>query len=455
MQPGIFREYDIRGVVKTQLTAPVVEDIGRAFGTYLLQQGAGAAVVGYDNRATSPELFAALSEGLLSTGCDVIDIGCVVTPILYFARLHFGIDGGVMITGSHNPPEFNGFKLASGPGTIYGEQIQQLYRIAQRGDFARGRGRRSSRDAVPAYLQMLRDKITLGPRPLKVVADAGNGTAALFAEEVIRGWGCAVVPLYCTSDPTFPHHHPDPVKAENLADLQRVVVEQGADLGVAYDGDADRIGVVDDRGRVVWGDQLMCLYWREILAARPGSPAIIEVKCSQALFDEVQRLGGKPFFYRTGHSLIKAKMREVGAPFAGEMSGHMFFADEFYGHDDAFYATGRLLRLLSGQERPLSELIDELPRFHVTPEVRVDCADDLKFAVVDRLKEHFHGRRAVIDVDGVRVLFAGGWGLVRASNTQPVLVLRCEGSTAAELEAIKAEMAAALQGVGVTVGAWV
>lgn len=444
VNPEIFREYDVRGVVGRDLTLQTVELLGRAYGTYIQDHGTREVIVGRDNRESSDPFRDALVQGLVSTGCDVIDIGTVITPILYFARVHYGIDGGVMITGSHNPPDNNGFKMARGFGTIYGQEIQKLREIIETDAFRAGRGTVQTRNVAPAYLKMLSEKIVLGPRKLKVVADCGNGTASLFAPEFLRSLGCEVVPLYCESDFRFPNHHPDPVKPENLRDLIRLVKEAGADLGLAYDGDADRIGAVDDQGNVIWGDMLMVLYWKEILEKHPGAPAIIEVKCSQALVDEVRRMGGRPIFYRTGHSLIKAKMKELHAVFTGEMSGHMFFADEYYGFDDALYASGRLLRILSNTEKPLSELVGAIPKYHSTPETRVDCPDRDKFRVVSEIREYFKTRYEVIDVDGARVLFPGGWGLVRASNTQPVLVVRCEGRTREDLERIKDEMTAAL-----------
>lgn len=446
INPDIFRQYDIRGVADRDLTSETVELLGRAFGTYLREHGGVEVIVGRDNRLSSGRLRDDLVRGLLAAGCRVIDVGEVVTPIVYFARIHFGIDGAVMITGSHNPPGENGFKISRGSGTIYGEEIQRLRELMEKGEFYRGSGTVEERDAVTPYLSMLREKIRLGPRRLKVVVDCGNGTAGLFAEKIMENWGVKCCPLYCEPDPTFPHHQPDPVKTANLADLRREVQERGADLGVAYDGDADRIGVVDEKGNIIWGDKLMCLYWREILARYPGSPAIIEVKCSQALEEEVRRLGGKPFFYKTGHSLIKAKMKEVGAVFTGEMSGHMFFADEYYGYDDAFYAAGRLLRILSREERPLSELLSHVPEYYSTAETRVPCPDRDKFRIVDELVRHFRAKYDVIDVDGARVLFGDGWGLVRASNTQPVLVARCEARTREGLERICGIMKEALRG---------
>lgn len=441
---NIFREYDIRGVADRDLTDETVTLLGKAFGTSARRKGLKDVLVGMDNRVSSPRLKNALTEGLTSTGCRVVDIGTVVTPILYFARVNYGIEAAVMITGSHNPPEDNGFKMALGPGTIYGEEIQDLRRLIEAGDLETGRGGVDTANPVPDYMSMIREKIKLGPRKLKVAVDCGNGTASYFAVELISSLGCEVLDLYCEPDPSFPNHHPDPVKRKNLTAMIDLVLSKGANVGVAFDGDADRIGVVDDKGEVIWGDQLMAVFWPEILQKYPSAPAIIEVKCSQSLVDEVQRLGGKPVFYKTGHSLIKAKMKELNAPFTGEMSGHMFFADEYYGYDDAFYAAGRLLRLLSNTDKPLSAMISRLPRYYSTAETRIPCPDEEKFGVVKKLQEYFRGKYEVIDVDGVRVLFGDGWGLVRASNTQPVLVGRCEAKTPERLEVIAATMKEAL-----------
>lgn len=444
---GIFREYDIRGVFEQDLTPEVAARVARAFAAYLRRtapRGDLAVVVGHDNRLSSPALHRAVTDALVESGCQVTDVGLVTTPVFYFARVHLGIDGGVMVTASHNPPEYNGFKLAHEFGTLYGEQIQEVRRLAEAGEFVRGQGSVRRVDVRPAYRAAVVEKVRLGPRRLKVVVDCGNGTASTVAPDVLRDLGVEVVPLYCDSDPTFPHHHPDPVDPKNLKDLIRAVREERADVGIGFDGDGDRIGVVDDRGRIVWGDELMILFWREILPKYPGAQAIVEVKCSQALVDEIRRLGGRPFFYRTGHSLIKAKMKEIGAVFTGEMSGHMFFADEWYGFDDAVYAAARLLRILSNTDRPLSELLADVPRYFATPEVRVPCPDDRKFAVVAELVRHFKERYEVVDVDGARVLFPDGWGLVRASNTQPVLVVRAEGTTPEALRRIQRTLEEAL-----------
>jgi len=444
VNPDIFRQYDIRGVAERDLTPETVELLGKAFGTYIQRHGSTQVIVGRDNRVSSERLRDDLVWGLMATGCKVIDIGEVVTPIVYYARMHFNVDGAIMITGSHNPSDENGFKISRGDGTIHGAEIQRLREIMEQGEFTKGKGELEERDAVTTYMSMLQKKIQLGPRNLKVAVDCGNGTASLFAERVLQRWGVECFPLYCEPDATFPNHQPDPVKTVNLTDLQQLVREKKADLGVAYDGDADRIGVVDNNGNIIWGDTLMCLFWREILARRQGAPCIIEVKCSQALEDEVRRMGGKPFFYKTGHSLIKAKMKEVDAVFTGEMSGHMFFADEYYGFDDAFYATGRLLRILSQGDQTLSDLLSAVPKYHSTAETRVSCADSEKFRVVDDLVKKFQAEYDVIDVDGARVLFGDGWGLVRSSNTQPVLVVRCEGKTPEALERICGIMQEAL-----------
>ncbi|MGH2454273.1 MAG: phosphomannomutase/phosphoglucomutase [bacterium] len=442
----IFREYDIRGLVASEITPEVAAAIGRAFTLYLHERGVtGPMIIGRDNRLSSPALRDAVAAALAEAGFPVFDLGIVITPVFYFARVYLGFDGGVMITASHNPPEYNGMKLATGPGTLYGEEIQKVRRLTGRGGVhPAARGKVSECDVLPAYLQMLREKITLGPRRLRVAVDCGNGTASLIAPDAIEAWGCETLRQHCDSDPTFPHHHPDPVKEENLRDLVELVRREHCDVGIGFDGDGDRIGVVDDQGTIIWGDTLMALFWREILPRHPGTPAIIEVKCSQALVEEVERLGGRPLFYRTGHSLIKAKMRELGAVFTGEMSGHMFFADEYYGYDDAVYAAGRLLRILSHSDAPLSALLASIPRYPITPEVRVDAPDEVKFEVVRRLTEEFKRRYDVIDVDGARVLFPGGWGLIRASNTQPALVLRAEAKTVEGLAGIKRSVEEAL-----------
>lgn len=468
--PNIFREYDVRGLAGPELNAATARIIGRAYAEWIEERPEFAAgprrmVVGRDNRLSSPELAGGIARGFADAGWQVVDLGVVPTPVFYFARVKHGLDAGVMVTGSHNEAQFNGFKLAWGPGTIYGEDIQELGRRARRlaetaTEAAAGGDPFAERlDPLPSYFSDLTGRIRLQgrggrrARPLRVAVDCGSGAASLVAPSLFRDLGCEVLSLYCEPDGNFPGHWPDPVKAENLVELQQAVREEGADLGVAFDGDADRLGVVDDQGQILWGDDLMILFWREILAKNPKAKAIIEVKCSQALVDEVRRLGGEPLFYRTGHSLIKAKMREISALFAGEMSGHLFFADEYYGFDDAIYAATRLMRILDGSDRPLSELLADRPRYYATPETRLECPDDTKFAVVESVRRHFVNEgREVIDVDGARVLFPEGWLLVRASNTQPALVVRCEGTTPEGLAFLKRATTEALVQVGSDAG---
>lgn len=453
----IFREYDLRGLTDSQLTPEVMGLLGRVLARYYQQAGEWRVLVGRDNRLSSDRLRDALVENLLRNGMDVVDLGVVTTPLFYYARVHLGINAGVMITASHNPPQYNGLKVALGFATIYGQEIQRLRRQAEkllaeeqvrgRPTQAEQRGKLQFVEEGPSYLDMLTEKIKLGPRRLKVAVDCGNGTGSLFAVEYLQRLGCDVIPLYCESDGHFPNHEPDPTVSANLRDLQKAVVEQEADVGIGFDGDSDRIGVVDDQGKILWGDELMVLYWREILPRHPGAVAITEVKCSQALVEEVERLGGRPLWYKTGHSLIKAKMKELGAVFTGEMSGHMFFADEFYGFDDAFYAAGRLLRILSNTSEKLSQMRETIPHYYSTAETRVPTTEEGKFRVVTALRDEFRGRDGVIDVievDGARVVFADGWALARASNTQPVIVARCEGKTPEALERISRVMKDAL-----------
>lgn len=438
MNKDIFREYDIRGLADKDLNPKNVELIGKAYGTYLQGKNIKKVVVGRDNRATSEEYQNAITKGLLSTGCDVIDIGLVISPIFYYATVKLEIDGGVMITASHNPKEYNGFKLAYGSGsTIYGEEIQKIYRLIEKGDFARDKGGQvTKKDIVGDYYKMLKEKIDL-PKKLKVVIDCGNGTASLFATKALESWGCEVVELYCKSDSNFPNHQPDPVKIEYVQDLIKKVKEEKADLGIGFDGDGDRIGVVDEKGEIIWGDQMMVLFFKEVLEKYPGMDCIIEVKCSQALVDMVKKFGGNPIFYKTGHSLIKAKMKELGTKFTGEMSGHIFFADDHYGYDDAIYAAGRLLRIIAQSGQTMSELLADVPKYYSTPEVRVPTSDEDKFDVVGKAVKYFKENYEVEDIDGARVFFPDGWGLIRASNTQPALVVRAEAKTPEQLEEYK------------------
>ena len=435
----IFREYDIRGIAGRDLTAGSEELLGRGIGTMLRQLGKARITLGRDCRPSSDSFRDAVAAGLTSTGISVIDIGTVPTPVLYFSIHHLGTDGGVMITGSHNPAEYNGFKTCVGPDTIHGRQIQDLFRIIEAGDFASGRGHLEDVDVLPAYRRLVLDQIRL-PRPVRLAVDCGNGTGSVVAPGLLTDIGAHVTGLYCDMDGRFPNHHPDPTVESNLRDLQSVVLRDRLELGVAFDGDADRLGVVDDTGRIIWGDLLMVIYARDILTRRPGATFISEVKCSMNLYREIERLGGRAIMWKTGHSLIKAKMKEEGAVLAGEMSGHMFFADRYFGFDDAVYAACRLLDIVSRSPLPLSQMLADIPPTVVTPEIRIQCDEDKKFGVVEVVKSHFKGRRTVIDVDGARVLFEHGWGLVRASNTQDVLVLRFEADTQEHLSEIRSEV---------------
>jgi phosphomannomutase/phosphoglucomutase len=452
IKANIFRQYDIRGVVDQDLTEEAAYRIARAVATQAATRKWNKVLLGMDNRKSSPQLREVVVKGLLDSGCEVLDLGVVVTPIFYFAARHLNVNAGLMITASHNPAEYNGFKVLLGENTISGEEIQDLRRLAQSDDFITGSGGKVTRvDIVNDYINMVKAKIQLGPKKIKLVVDCGNGTASFFAPRLFRELGCSVVELYCESDPEFPNHHPDPVAVENCQDLIRVVQEENADLGIGLDGDGDRLGVVDRQGNIIWGDMLMILFWREILPQYPGTDCIVEVKCSQSLIDEITRLGGKPIIYKTGHSLIKAKMRETGAVFTGEMSGHLFFADEYYGFDDALYAAGRLLRILSSSNQDITDLLADISKYHATPEIRVKSSDEEKFAVVERVLEYFQSRYQVIDVDGARILFPNGWGLVRASNTGPELIIRCEGRTPEDLEKIKSELFGYLKEISVTI----
>ncbi|MDR3279178.1 MAG: phosphomannomutase/phosphoglucomutase [Synergistaceae bacterium] len=438
----IFREYDIRGVAETELTEETVHAIGRAYGTYLSDLGVFSVTVGGDARLSTPRIKSAIIDGLAQTGISVTDIGLVATPVFYWSLHHFGVDGGVMVTGSHNPSEFNGLKLAYGKATIWGDEIQEIYRIIAENRMEKPgtRGAVSEADISGLYSDMLSSKIKLGAKKLKVVTDSGNGTGGIYAPEFIRNIGADVIELFSEPDGHFPNHHPDPTKREYLPALMDAVLENGADAGIGFDGDSDRIGVVDDKGNMIFGDQLMALYWREILSAHPGAVAIIEIKSSMMLPEEVTRLGGRPIWWKSGHSLVKAKMKDENALFAGEVSGHMFFADEYYGYDDAFYAAGRLLRILSNTDKKLSDLIAELPSYPSTAETRFPCPDDKKFDIVERVKESAIKNMETITVDGVRIIYKNGWGLLRVSNTQPILVARAEGTTKPALEEISADM---------------
>jgi phosphomannomutase / phosphoglucomutase len=425
LKPTIFREYDIRGVADTELLSPDIVDLGRGLGTLLQRKSGRSITLGRDCRLSSPRLRDALLEGLVDSGCEVTDIGVVPTPLLYFSAVHLEADGGVMITGSHNPSEFNGFKTVCGPGTLHGETIQEVRRIIEKRDFLHGHGSHDDMDVIPAYLDQVAPQFEFSRR-IKVVLDGGNGTAGPVVHRLFERLNCEVTELFFPMDGHFPNHHPDPTVPANLKHLQDAVRAQKAELGIAFDGDSDRIGAVDENGEVIYGDMLLLVFGREILTRKPGATFIGEVKCSQLLYDELKRLGGNPVMYKTGHSLIKAKMKEEHAELAGEMSGHMFFADRYFGYDDAIYAACRLIEIVARSGKPLSAQFAGLPKLVSTPEIRVDCPDEVKFQVVQHVAASFKKTHKVIDIDGVRVLFEHGWGLLRASNTQPVLVMRFE-----------------------------
>ncbi len=437
MNPQIFREYDIRGIVDKDLSIETVELLGRGIGTFLRRRKMTELTLGRDCRLSSDSFRDAMLAGLLSTGCNVVDVGVCPSPVFYYSLRHLEKQGGVMITGSHNPPEFNGFKICAGFHTIYGPEIQEVRHIIESGDFEAGRGSSSTFEMIPPYQDYLRENLKL-ERPLKVVVDAGNGTGGPVAPPIFRDIGCEVIELYCEMDGNFPNHHPDPTVTENLRDLIDRVKSEEADFGLAWDGDADRIGAVDENGRIIWGDNLMILFARDILDDNPGATVISEVKSSMCLYDDIERHGGRGIMWKTGHSLIKKKMKDEGALLAGEMSGHMFFADRYFGYDDAIYASGRLLEIVSRKGR-ISGMLADVPKTYYTPEIRVDCPDEKKFDIVERATAFFkEAGYKVIDVDGARIVFEDGWGLIRASNTQPVLVLRFEATTPERLDEIKA-----------------
>ncbi len=450
---AIYREYDIRGIVGKELTAEVAGQIGRAFATMGREKGVRRVSLGRDGRTSSPLLHEHLLQGMRGGGLDVVDVGICPTPVLYFSLFRLSVDGGIMITGSHNPAEYNGFKICIGKDTIYGEEIQHLRALVEKGSFCSGSGALTEQPIIPDYLEHLKESFaSVRGDGLHVVIDCGNGAASLVAKAALEQMGCRVTGLYCELDGQFPNHHPDPTVVENLQDLISTVKNVGADVGIGFDGDADRIGTVDERGNILWGDRLLVVYSRDVLADRPGSTIISEVKASQSLYDDIQRRGGRPIMWKTGHSLIKAKMKEESAALAGEMSGHMFFADRYFGYDDAVYAACRLVEILAKTGKSLSALTADLPDTAVTPEIRVDCDDHLKFELVKRVQRRFQdiggsnssprdprlAIRQVVTLDGVRVILDDGWGLIRASNTQPALVLRFEASTPERLQVTRA-----------------
>ena len=439
--PHIFREYDIRGLVDKDLTVDVVELLGKGLGTVVKRKGGRSIAMGRDCRESSTRFRDALAKGLTSTGLDVFDIGVVPTPLTYFAANTLPVDGLAMITGSHNPPEYNGFKIGHGKTTLHGHEIQELRKLIEAKDFARSDkpGTVQPFDIVTPYNHFIRQTVKMGPKKLKIVIDAGNGTGGAVAVPLFQAMGFDVVPLFCEMDANFPNHHPDPTVVENLEDLIRAVKQHKADVGIAYDGDSDRIGVIDDQGNILWGDQLMILFSRYVLKEAPGAAIVGEVKCSYTLYDDIKAKGGRPIMWKAGHSLIKAQMKEEHAELAGEMSGHIFFKHRYFGFDDAVYSSARLLEILTHEQKPLSGLLADVPKTYASPEIRVDTEESKKFEIVKRATERLRrGGYSIVDVDGVRVSFPDGWGLIRASNTQAILVTRYEAKTQDRLKEIQA-----------------
>ncbi len=431
----IFREYDIRGEVKTDFPADIVEMLGRGYGTYVSKLGAKKVALSGDIRLTTPALKHSFMNGLLSTGLDVVDIGIIPSPVNYYSMFKLDIDGAVQITGSHNPPEFNGFKMSLFKKAVYGEAIQEIRKIIENQDFNEGKGEFSEYDILPDYKAMILDKIKI-EKPMKVVMDCGNAAACVNGPEIFKLLGIDLKELYCEVDGTFPNHHPDPTVKENLADLITLMKTGKYDAGIAFDGDADRIGVVDEIGEIIWADQLMALFLPEIV--NEGDEILFDVKCSQALEEMILKYGGTPVMWKTGHSLIKQRMAELKCKFGGEMSGHIFFADDFFGFDDALYVAARLIQLLSRTVKTLSELKAVLPKYYSTPEMRMACeSDEEKFRIAKEAEEYFKANYDCLTIDGVRIRFGDGWGLVRSSNTQPVIVCRFEANTQERMEKIK------------------
>lgn len=447
----IFREYDIRGVTGKDLTEDVATAVAGAYASFLAERGVrGTLAVGRDNRPNGEGLHRALVSGLLASGVDVVDVGIVPTPLAYWSQHNLDVTGGIQITGSHNPPEYNGFKLGLGTKSIYGADIQHIYDLAVAGKFPRGKGALREEHVIDRYVDDIASRVGKLSRRLKVVIDCGNGAGALVAPKIFPRLGINPRCLFCESDGTFPNHHPDPSVPKNVADLIAAVKKDGADIGIAFDGDADRIGVIDSTGEIIWGDYLLIIYARDVLARTgKGQSIVFDVKASQALPDAVEAAGGIPVMWKTGHSLIEEKMHETHAPVGGEVSGHMFFSEDFYGFDDALYAAARLLKIVADSGKSVRDLLADVPRFVSTPEIRIDCPDDRKFGIVEEAQKYFGAKYKTITLDGVRVLFGDGWGLIRASNTQPVLVMRFEAHTRAHLERIRSEMQDWLRGKGV------
>ena len=450
INPEIFRSYDIRGIVGKDIDGNVAEKLGRSFGSYVQELGEETVIVGNDNRESSDELRERLIKGLTESGVNVINIGMATTPMVYYARKLFDIGPAIQITASHNPGEYNGFKMCikKEEESIYGEKIQEIREYTEKEQFKTGFGKVIEENILDRYVDQIAEKVQLGNKKLKVVVDAGNGTASIIAEKLLQKLGVEAIPLYCDLDPSFPNHHPDPSVPENLQDLCKKVLKEKADLGIGYDGDGDRIGLVDEKGQMIFGDLYMLIIWRDIIAKYPGANALVEVKCSQSLWDELEKIGAKPEFIRTGNPYIKAAMKEKNVPFSGEMSGHIFFRDEYYGFDDAAYAAARVLRILSNTDKKASQLLDGMNQYIATPEITKKVEESTKFQTIDKAVNYFKQKGfKVIDVDGARVIFENGWGLIRASNTSPKITIRYEAKNEEVLKNIEAEFEKCLKEV--------
>jgi len=449
---NIFRAYDLRGIYGEELDEKTSYYIGVAFGNNIKQKGKTEAIIGYDNRFSSISLCEKLIEGINDAGVSVVNIGLVTTPMFYYARIYLNIPSGIVITASHSPSIYNGMKIAlDEEGCIYGEMIQAFKEEVKSviNNFSStSKGSVKNVDIKDAYLEMLQEKITLGNRKIKVVIDCGNGTGSIVAEEIFKNAGCEVVPLFCDSDPSFPNHHPDPAVEDNLTALKEKVLSTHADLGIGFDGDADRVGIIDELGQMIYSDMFMAIIWRDLMPRLTDKKALLDIKCSKALEDEIVKLGGKPVYNRTGHSYMKKAMRDGGFAFGGELSGHVFFADEFYGHDDGMYAALRLLRILSNTDKPLSSLLDGINKYYATPEIMVKVTDDTKFKIIEEVISYAKDKKyEMLTLDGIRVLFSDGWALIRASNTGPNLSMRFEAVTEDRLEAIQKEFATVLEDI--------
>ena len=450
---GIFRAYDVRGIVGDDLDADGAGEVGRAFGSVIVDAGGERVVMGRDGRLTGPEMSAAFAEGVRAAGCSVVDVGVVPTPVVYFGLHHLDVDGGAMVTASHNPAEYNGFKLCLGTRSMHGEAIKDLHRMIEREGYSSGSGRLEKTEIVDPYVDMITERVRL-ERSLRIGLDAGNGVAGPLALRLYEALGCEVIPLYCDIDGSFPNHHPDPTLPEAVVDLQRAVVEGGLDLGIGLDGDGDRVGLIDEGGNIVWGDRLTILLARDLLQRNPGAKVVYDVKCSRLLPEDVERHGGEPIMWKTGHSLVKEKMWQEEALLGGEMSGHLFFGENFFGHDDALYAGAKLMQIATLESRPFSELLSDLPPMFSTPEIRRPSTEDKKFVVCERLREALVEEYDVIELDGVRVEFVDGWGLARASNTGPIIVLRFEARTADRLREIQSLVEGKLETIESELGVW-